>query len=145
MHRHPSSRLRHDVGGFTFVEVLIVILIVGILAAIAITAILGQRLKAQDAEAKSAARTLLTQVESCNLDEQDLRKCDTPAQLKVKGLLIGADSGHVEVTGATKLTAIVRGHSRSGNEFRIVRDADGHAARTCDNAGRGACPESASW
>ncbi len=52
MKRHARSE-----AGFTLVELLVVILIIGILAAIAIPAFLTQKSKAIDASAKELART----------------------------------------------------------------------------------------
>ena len=62
---------RSDEKGFTLIELLVVILIIGILAAIALPAFLNQRGKAQDTEAKSAARTAQTAMETLYTDEQD--------------------------------------------------------------------------
>ena len=57
--------------GFTLIELLVVILIIGILAAIALPAFLNQRAKAQDTEAKSAARTAQTAMETWYTDEEN--------------------------------------------------------------------------
>lgn len=55
-------------GGFTLVELLVVMLILGLLAAIAIPSFFNQRDKARDADAKAAARTAQTAIETYATD-----------------------------------------------------------------------------
>src|SRR5213593_4321024 len=59
---HIDQRPGSD-GGFTLVEILVVMLIIALLAAIAIPAFFNQSDKARDASAKAAARTAETAAE----------------------------------------------------------------------------------
>jgi type IV pilus assembly protein PilA len=135
--------------GFTLIELLAVIVIIGILAAIALPNFLGHRDKGYDADAKSNARNLVSQVESCFAAEQNYTRCDTQAELAPLDMDYGSSPGQVEVTGSAPLSYEITGHSKgdSGGAhlFLITKDLNGASARTCTPTGEGGCPDSGSW
>jgi len=85
LRRFPSLR---DERGFTLLEVLLVMIIIGLLAATAFAAFLGQRTKASDAEAKDNTAALALEVASCQVDMDDYTRCDEGSDLGITGLPI---------------------------------------------------------
>jgi type IV pilus assembly protein PilA len=130
------QRLIRDEEGFTLIELLVVILIIGILAAIALPSFLGQREKAQDTDAKSNARSLVEQVESCYATTQDYQQCQT-ANLSDSGLPLGTQEGQVQATSADADSYTVTAYSKSGGVFTVAKTGTSPVTRGCSGGSKG--------
>jgi prepilin-type N-terminal cleavage/methylation domain-containing protein len=152
--------------GFTLIEVLVVIILVGILAAIALAVFLNQQDKGRDASAKSNVNNLARIVQACNAggqDRDDYRDCDTPDEIGEASIPLDptapsppmsdcddADPGAVETGKVRVATAgqdcfVVVGASKSGNRFWFVKHDDGHVFRDCMLHGSKGCPADGEW
>ena len=143
--------MRRDQDGFTLVEVLVVILIIGILTTIAVPAFLGQRARGQDTDAKTFVRHAQTTMET-HFTAGQTYVGGTAAVLRALEPSL-ANANGITLSNPSSLTAdgyVLMVTSKSTNTFTITKVATGttkgRVNRTCTRPKtRGGCKASLTW
>lgn len=132
------QRLRAD-DGFSLVELLVAVLILGILVAAALPTLLGQRTKAQDTNAKANATTATKAAMAYGTDNGSFDDISVAELVKVEKALDTARNLQVEGAGRTFKVTV---DSAGGGSYTVTRAADGELTRDCTPAGSGSCRDS---
>jgi type IV pilus assembly protein PilA len=152
--RNARDRLRGE-AGFTLIEILIVIVILGILAAIALAMFTTQKDKAHDADAKSNASALAGAMKSCYVETSDYNDCDGAGagdKLGATGLPMGAGAGQVSVNVSSASSFVVTATSKASNgggihKYLVTETGGGPLTRSCTvgSGGSGGGCSGGSW
>lgn len=137
----------HDEAGFTFVELLVVILIFALLAAVAIPAFFSQRSKADDADAKVLVRTAQTAIATYASDHGgDYAGATTDKLQEIEGVLNGVPDSQLTVKPAGSSGRYEIGvESATGNVFSVIRAGDGTTSYSCSEEETSGCPSGGDW
>ena len=137
----PLSRFGSEERAITLVEVLVVTVVIGALAAVAVPAFQGQGSKGTDSEAKSIAVTAAKTIEACAAEHGgSYQSCSKDALAAMEpSLNDGIDRLTVVTTAATYEIGVMS--KRDPNvSFTVSKAADGATSRTCvTSEDRGGC------
>jgi type IV pilus assembly protein PilA len=132
--------------GFTLIEILVVVLIVGILAAIALPSFLGQTARANDAAAKTQVGTLQTAMKEFAMDNDGSYKGATLAKLEAVEPTLKDETTAVakEVSGASATNFEIESEAVGSNDVYKLTSSNGEVTRSCTPVDAGGC-KGGSW
>jgi len=124
-----------DERGFTLPELLVVCVIVGTLAAIAIPSLASQQPKALDAHARVLARTAQNAAETIATENSGSYEKVTTAELHNYeasiGIVAGPSEAYLSAATGAESEYSVTAKATDGDEFKISRNALGEVSPKC--------------
>ena len=145
----PLSKFLSEEGGLTLVEILVVVVVAGGVAAIALPSFRNQGSKGTDAEAKAAAVMAAKTMEACAADNGgNYDSCSKDALVSMEPGLTDADDRLTVVTGSGTYEIGIMSKRDPSVSFTVSKASDGTTSRTCStNEDRGGCqvPTTGTW
>jgi type IV pilus assembly protein PilA len=132
-------------GGFTLVEILVVVLIVGILAAIALPSFLDQKSKSQDAEAKWMAAVTAQALIIWHQDHDTFAGASPDELASIEPTVRDARGITIDGTTDTFTVTVASAAGETGGGPFIIEYRPSGTERSCTEPGRGACPDDGTW
>jgi type IV pilus assembly protein PilA len=139
------ARLSKGERGVTLVELLVVLIIIGLLAAIVIAAFANQQDKAHDADAKSHARSAQTAMESFYVDMKSYAGVTRADLEEQQTALRDAPSLAIVIASSNEYEIEVASDSTKPVTFRVHRLPTGTIERSCSPANTGGCQPGGIW
>ncbi len=138
---------RRDDGGFTLIELMTVVLIIGILIAVLIPTFLGATRRANDRAIQSSLRNALTAAKIVYTDQSDYTLA-TAATLNTEGVPVTfvdaatapVGQNQISVAPASATYIVFGARSKSGTCFYLADDAI-NGTTYASGAGAGGCAE----
>jgi type IV pilus assembly protein PilA len=137
--RNRAPRRLEEESGFVLIEVLVVLIIIGLLAAIGIAAFAGQQNKAHDADAKVAARTAQIAMETYFVDHRSYAGATVAELEDLQPSLRDAPNLVVKSATSDEYEFQTSSISTDPVTFVVTRLASGTEGRTCSPANTGGC------
>jgi type IV pilus assembly protein PilA len=125
--------------GFSLIELLVVLIIIGILAAIAIASFTGQQNKAHDADAKVGARSAQLAMETYFVEHKSYAGATISELQSVQPSLSDAPGLAVQQATSNQYQLSTASTSTDPVTFTVSRSSNGTITHTCAPANAGGC------